>query len=444
MERCVRHGQGRVWRLVAMVCALAMLPASALAQDAELERGLQGIETEREQVEREVEELREAEDDARARLVTLEAELGDAEVALETLRGELQDAERARQEAQAAAAEARAQLQDVLEEQAVTEALLQENQEQLEARVVAAYKHGQISFAEMFTGAKDFSDLVSSSTFVASVMEGDRLLVAEAGELFAAVEQQRAAAQQLRLDADREAAAASAAEAEVERATEEQERLLASIAEQHEEREQLFEELKEDRAAAEGHLAGLEEESARIEDQLAAIARQQAAARAAAEAEARRRAAEQAAAGGQGGGDDGNGTGGATIDWIRPVAGPVTSMFGPRWGRNHNGVDLGGGVGTTVIAAASGTVVHVTTGCHPTSSWGCGGGFGNYVTVAHADGMATIYAHLSSVSVGTGQQLAAGTTIGGVGNSGNSYGPHLHLEVREAGIPREPCGYIPC
>ena len=73
-----------------------------------------------------------------------------------------------------------------------------------------------------------------------------------------------------------------------------------------------------------------------------------------------------------------------------------------------------------------------------------GGGFGNYVTVAHADGMATIYAHLSSVSVGTGQQVAAGTTIGGVGNSGNSYGPHLHLEVREAGIPREPCGYIPC
>ncbi|MEX2549375.1 MAG: peptidoglycan DD-metalloendopeptidase family protein [Nitriliruptoraceae bacterium] len=440
----MRRGQGQVWRFTAAVCALALLPSGALAQDAELERGLEGVETERERVEREIDELREAEGDARARLEVLESELGEAEVALTALQGQLEEAMHARQSAQDAATAARSELQAVLAEQEATEALLAEKRGQLEARVVAAFKHGQISFAEMFTGAKDFSDLVSSSTFVASVMEGDRVLVDEASELFATVEEQRAAAQQLRRDAEREAATATAAEARIAQATDEQERMLASIAEQHEEREQLFEELKEDRAAAEGHLAGLEQESARIEDQLAAIAREQAAARAAAEAEARRRAAAQAAAGGQGGGDAVEDGPGASITWIRPVAGPVTSMFGPRWGRNHNGVDLAGGVGTTVIAAASGTVVHVTASCHPTSSWGCGGGFGNYVTVAHADGMATIYAHLSTVSIGAGQQVDAGTTIGGVGNSGNSYGPHLHLEVRDAGIPREPCGYIPC
>jgi len=82
--------------------------------------------------------------------------------------------------------------------------------------------------------------------------------------------------------------------------------------------------------------------------------------------------------------------------------------------------------------------------CHPTSSWGCGGGFGNYVTVVHADGLATIYAHLSSTAVVVGQQVGAGQAIGAVGNSGNSYGPHLHLEVRLAGVPQSPCGYIPC
>jgi murein DD-endopeptidase MepM/ murein hydrolase activator NlpD len=97
-----------------------------------------------------------------------------------------------------------------------------------------------------------------------------------------------------------------------------------------------------------------------------------------------------------------------------------------------------------VVASQAGVVVHVTNSCGPISSWGCGGGFGNYVTVSHAGGMATIYAHLSSVSVGLGQQVGAGQAIGAVGNSGNSYGPHLHFEVRDAGVPKNPCSYINC
>jgi murein DD-endopeptidase MepM/ murein hydrolase activator NlpD len=66
------------------------------------------------------------------------------------------------------------------------------------------------------------------------------------------------------------------------------------------------------------------------------------------------------------------------------------------------------------------------------------------VTVAHADGFATIYAHLSAVSVGNGQKVSAGQAVGAVGNSGSSYGAHLHFEVRIAGAPQNPCGYINC
>jgi murein DD-endopeptidase MepM/ murein hydrolase activator NlpD len=101
-------------------------------------------------------------------------------------------------------------------------------------------------------------------------------------------------------------------------------------------------------------------------------------------------------------------------------------------------------VGTTVVASRGGTVVGVTSSCHPTSSFGCGGGFGNHVVISHDGGMGTVSAHLSSVSVGVGQQVGAGQPIGAVGNSGNSYGAHLHFEVREAGTPRDPCGYIAC
>jgi murein DD-endopeptidase MepM/ murein hydrolase activator NlpD len=88
--------------------------------------------------------------------------------------------------------------------------------------------------------------------------------------------------------------------------------------------------------------------------------------------------------------------------------------------------------------------VHVTSSCHPTSSWGCGGGFGNYVVVDHGDGFGSVYAHLSSVSVGSGQSVGRGGSIGQIGNSGNSYGAHLHFEIHQAGRPQNPCGYISC
>jgi murein DD-endopeptidase MepM/ murein hydrolase activator NlpD len=105
---------------------------------------------------------------------------------------------------------------------------------------------------------------------------------------------------------------------------------------------------------------------------------------------------------------------------------------------------LAGSVGSPVVAARSGIVVTAISGCHPTSSWGCGGGFGNYITIAHNDGFATIYAHLSKLSVASGSIVSAGEQIGTVGNSGNSYGPHLHFETRQAGVPRNPCNYISC
>jgi murein DD-endopeptidase MepM/ murein hydrolase activator NlpD len=126
------------------------------------------------------------------------------------------------------------------------------------------------------------------------------------------------------------------------------------------------------------------------------------------------------------------------------VGGSLTSPFGPRWGRNHNGVDLAGSVGTGVVAARGGTIVSVTSSCHPTSSFGCGGGFGNNVVISHDGGMGSIYAHLADVRVGVGQSIGAGQSVGTVGNSGNSYGAHLHFEVREGGTPRDPCGYISC
>ncbi|MEX2324196.1 MAG: peptidoglycan DD-metalloendopeptidase family protein [Nitriliruptoraceae bacterium] len=130
--------------------------------------------------------------------------------------------------------------------------------------------------------------------------------------------------------------------------------------------------------------------------------------------------------------------------WIRPVSGRLSSPYGPRWGRMHNGVDLANAMGTPIRAAQSGTVVWRVTGCNPSSSWSCGGGFGNYVVIDHGGGFATVYAHMFKVGVTTGQQVGAGQAIGDVGNSGNSYGSHLHFELYDNGTRRNPCNYIAC
>jgi murein DD-endopeptidase MepM/ murein hydrolase activator NlpD len=117
---------------------------------------------------------------------------------------------------------------------------------------------------------------------------------------------------------------------------------------------------------------------------------------------------------------------------IWPVNGPVTSPFGYRWGRLHAGIDIGVPEGTPIHAAAAGTVV--------LAAWT--GGYGNYTCIDHGGGLATCYAHQSAYAVSTGAHVSQGQVIGYVGNTGHSFGPHLHFEVRINGVPVDPLGYL--
>jgi murein DD-endopeptidase MepM/ murein hydrolase activator NlpD len=117
---------------------------------------------------------------------------------------------------------------------------------------------------------------------------------------------------------------------------------------------------------------------------------------------------------------------------IWPVSGPVTSPFGYRWGRLHAGIDIGVAYGTPIHAAASGTVVLA----------GWTGGYGNYTCIDHGGGLATCYAHQSSYAVSSGASVSQGQVIGYVGNTGHSFGAHLHFEVRINGTPVDPLGYL--
>jgi murein DD-endopeptidase MepM/ murein hydrolase activator NlpD len=117
---------------------------------------------------------------------------------------------------------------------------------------------------------------------------------------------------------------------------------------------------------------------------------------------------------------------------IWPVSGPVTSGFGWRWGRMHEGIDIAVPTGTPVAAAASGRVIYA----------GWMGGYGNLVVIDHGGGIATAYGHNSSIAVGNGSSVSQGQTISYAGSTGHSTGPHVHFEVRVNGSPVDPLGYL--
>lgn len=109
--------------------------------------------------------------------------------------------------------------------------------------------------------------------------------------------------------------------------------------------------------------------------------------------------------------------------FMRPV-----SLVKTQGIHGHNGVDFGGPIGSSIKAAASGTVTVAREG-------GYNGGYGSYVVISHSNGTQTLYAHMSSVAVSVGQSVSQGQYIGAVGNTGKSTGPHLHFEVRGARNP---------
>jgi len=121
-----------------------------------------------------------------------------------------------------------------------------------------------------------------------------------------------------------------------------------------------------------------------------------------------------------------------------PVQARISSEFGYRIHpisksrRLHTGTDLAAPSGTPIKATGAGVVIHA----------GWRGGYGNTVMIDHGGNKVTLYAHMSSVSVKSGQQVSKGTVIGKVGSTGNSTGPHCHYEVRINGKPVNPRGYV--
>lgn len=124
-----------------------------------------------------------------------------------------------------------------------------------------------------------------------------------------------------------------------------------------------------------------------------------------------------------------------SVSLIHPVRGVISSRFGARSSIRssaHTGLDIATSKGTPIAVAASGTVTFA----------GWKGSYGNLIVVTHADGVQTYYAHCNAIYTSVGTYVNQGEIIGEVGTTGNSTGPHLHLEVRVNGIAHNPQNYL--
>lgn len=327
-----------------------------------------------------------------------ESAVGDAQGSLDLLESQLSD-ERARLD----------RLTALLDEQTRRLRILQAEYrravEILEGRVRAIYIHGQPDVLSVLVSAQSFGDAIDRYEFVNRIGLQDQRIARQVEDAKAkAAAKRRATARTRRLAA----ASVSIISARTEEARVVRDELVASRDTLAAARRLKRSALTNARETREEYL----EEAAALQAQSAELAA------------AIRNA--QASAGSTGSGVL------SAAGFIWPVNGTVTSGYGWRWGRLHEGVDIAAPSGTPIWAAAAGTVIYA----------GWLGGYGNLVVVDHGNGLATAYAHASAVLVSVGQSVGQGETVSLVGSTGNSSGPHLHFEVRVNGSAVDPLLYL--
>ncbi|SFA48473.1 N-terminal domain of peptidoglycan hydrolase CwlO-containing protein [Anoxybacillus pushchinoensis] len=267
---------------------------------------------------------------------------------------------------------------------------------------------GVVSYLDVLLGAKSFSDFIDRMSAVATIFEADRQIIREQ-------------------EADKALKEAKEEElndnlVRLQEQLNELQKLKQTLSEQIAAKEKLMAQLKEQQKHEEEKQLALEEEKELLEKQEAAMKNQlqEMIRRQKEQEEARKRALSSRGSSSESGGSLPPVSNGA---FMRPANGPITSTFGPRWGEFHYGIDIGKrGASVPVVAAADGYVYR----SYYSPS------YGNVIFIMHyIDGQVytTVYAHLESRLVGEGQNVSKGQMIGYMGNTGRSFGPHLHFEL---------------
>ena len=295
---------------------------------------------------------------------------------------------------------------------AEVQARLAEAERLLSERLVEIYKTDEPDAVTVVLESDGFEDLLERTEYLDRISDQDEDIVTRVRELKEEVEAELAQLEALEARIEAAVTEIIARRDELAAARDELTAKRAELQGVRDQRSAQLAEVRQTQVNLEGNLSSLKREQAQIQ----------------AELEAAQEAEDAAAAAPTPAGPVQEGSGGL----IYPAEGAFTSPFGMRWGRPHEGVDIAAPEGTPIRAAASGTV----------ASAGPSGGYGNYTCIQHSGGLSTCYAHQSSIAVSTGESVSQGDVIGTVGNTGSSFGAHLHFETREGGTAVDPMGYL--
>lgn len=375
--------------LVVVLCALLAAgsfstPVDASPEERRLEQARERLGDVREDLDR----AREARDEE-------ERALEVAEERLEEVLGAVEDAEAAVERQERAVAAAEADLADLAEDADARE-------QRTADRIAELYREGGRSPLISVLSAESAGQALARKSYMDAINRTDRRAFEDVVASHRAVD-----AQAERLEQQRQS---------LEGVLAQQRELLAEV-----------EDLRDDRAVAladrEGQLEELESREGELDSERRDLA-------AAADRSSRQRADRGSRSTSPSGGSAQTASTGGGWRW--PSGGTVTSEYGQRWGRLHAGIDIAAGHGAAITAARGGTV----------ASAGRSGNFGNLVTVDHGGGVVTAYAHLSSISVSSGERVSAGQRLGGMGCTGRCTGTHLHFEVRVDGSAQNPRNFL--
>ena len=297
-------------------------------------------------------------------------------------------------------------------ELAEAQRLEEEQLERYRARVRAMEENGGYNILAIISKSDSFSDMLTAMDDVGEIMESDRQLEDAYIAAREYTESVKADYENTRSELEELKAQLKAEQEELEKDIEEAIQIILDLENDLENRQAEYEAIM---AAEDAANATIDKLVAELEAQ---------------------RAAEAAAAAAAAGGGSGGGSANASGSFLWPVASYVyvSSRFGlrvhPITGekKSHTGIDIASNQGTAVYASDGGSVTLA----------GWNGGYGNCIMIDHGNGYVTLYGHLSSISVSVGQTVSQGATIGAVGSTGNSTGPHLHFEVLKNGTRIDP------
>jgi murein DD-endopeptidase MepM/ murein hydrolase activator NlpD len=400
----------RIFAYALAVLAVAALPAIAGAS----------LDDRQEQIESRIAALRDAIEHSKHEEGVLSSEIRSASADIGSLESRIDVLGGVVAELQAELAESRARLtalEEKLEEQTRRLEFLVEQhriaQQRLEERLVELYETEPTSTIEIALQVGSLTDLIEQIEYFNALGEQDKEIASDLERLRDDMRIARAETAETRKEVAEATAVLADKTAEQEAARDalvaEQSALAAAV----DEKQALLANVKEDRHEHEEDLDAMVAASAAIAAQIQA-------------------AQESAPPPSSGSGDSGGSPGApSSSGFIWPVNGVLTSGFGWRWGRMHEGIDISAPAGTPIHASAAGTIIFA----------GWMGGYGNMVIIDHGGGIATAYAHMSSIWM-SGGSVGQGAAIGGVGTTGSSTGNHLHFEVRVNGQAVDPMGYL--